>query len=234
MNPWVIKAASILTREGYGNDRLGRRPWPPPVAESLQRGDGDGLRWSTLFPSETSRFGRMDGLSRLGLMAVELLEADFGAMQPAQRDLVGVCVETHSGCVATDLRFLQAPLASTFAYTLPSTVLGEICIRHRLRGPVMCLLPVPGQGGALETARAWLHRGEADACVCVACDHMDKKVAASGFSRDDMPAGGWQGCAVLVGRAAGESREYSWPSDSLSELARSLCSRVPAAPGSGG
>jgi hypothetical protein len=234
VNKPVIKAASFIATEGYGNDQTGLVPWPTPIAEALRRGDLESVRWGTLFDSETSRFGRMDVLSRLGLMAVELLHAKFERMGPAERDAVGVCVETRSGCAVTDLRFLQSPLASTFAYTLPSTVIGEICIRHRLRGPVMCLLPVPSQGGSLEVALGWLERDEAGACVCVACDYLDKKIAASVLSPDDMPAGGWQGCAVLIGPSRGEIRELPWRLDSLPRLARSLCSLDSRTPTLGG
>jgi hypothetical protein len=224
MNELVIQAASFLGLEGCGNDRTGLRPWPAPVQAALQRGELESLHWGTIFDSQTSRFGRMDILSRLGLMAVELLDAGFEAMAPAQREAVGVCVETTSGCTATDRRFLQMPLASTFAYTLPSTVVGEICIRHRFRGPVLCLLPAPGQPGSLETVLGWLNRGEAEACLCVACDQLDKRIAASVLSPDDMPAGGWRGCAALVGRRTGGSRERRWRPEPLPRLAWSLCS----------
>jgi hypothetical protein len=223
MKDLAILAASFIDPKGYGNDLTGLRPWPAPVANALQRGELEALRWNTLFGSEGSRFGRMDVLSRLGLMAVELLNVDFEAMEPARRDAVGVCAETRSGCTVTDARFLQTPLASTFAYTLPSTVLGEICIRHRLRGPVMCALPVAGQGGCLETALGWLEGGEATACVCVGCDHLDKRIAAPALWPHDAPAGGWQGCATLIGWRTGAAREYPLRADSLSRLVRWLC-----------
>jgi hypothetical protein len=136
---------------------------------------------------------------------------------------VGVCVETRSGSVVTDWRFLRMPLASTFAYTLPSTVVGEICIRHRFRGPVMCLLPGSGQAGSLETALGWLKHGQAEACVCVACDFVNKEVAARLPLPDDTPLGGWQGCAVLVGRSAGHDRRYPWHTGRLASIAQALC-----------
>lgn len=223
MNHTVVLAASFIGAEGYGNDRTGLRTWPAPLDESLQRGELDALHWSALFSSETSRFGRMDMVSRLGLMAVELLDASFDGMEPARRDEVGVCLETHAGSLATDLRFLQMPLASTFAYTLPSTVVGEICIRHRFRGPVLCLLPVPGHTGSLEVAVGWLNRGEADTCVCVACEVLDKRIATPVFSPHDAPTSGWQACAVWLGRSVGAVREHSLHLGSLSGLARSLC-----------
>jgi 3-oxoacyl-(acyl-carrier-protein) synthase len=223
MNPFTVLAASYLGPEGYGNDRTGLFPWPGPLADALRQGEWEALRWSSLFTSETSRFGRMDFLSRLGLMAVELLDAGFASLAPAQRDRVGVCAESRSGSVATDVRFLQMPLASTFAYTIPSTVVGEICIRHRFRGPVMCLLPGPGQGGSLEMAQGWLARGEADACLCVGCDHLDKEVAPWLPLPHHLSSGGWMGCAALVGKRPAHGRECRWPPDPLETVARSLC-----------
>jgi 3-oxoacyl-(acyl-carrier-protein) synthase len=232
MNEFAILAASFMGREGWGNDRTRLRPWPESVAGALQRGEVEALRWGTLFSSETSRFGRMDLLSRLGLMAVELLDAGIETMDAAQRNAVGVCVETRSGCTATDAQFLQTPLASAFAYTLPSTVLGEICIRHRFRGPVLCLAPVAGQGGSVEAALGWLNRGEAGACVCVACDVMDKRFAASVLSPQDVPGGGWQGCAVLIGCGTDASGGQPLQPDSLPRLARSLVASGIGAPNS--
>ena len=150
ISQFAVLAASFMGREGCGNDRTGLRPWPAEVSGPLERGELEALRWSTLFDSETSRFGRMDMLSRLGLMAVELLDAGFESMEAARRDEVGVCVETRSGCTATDDLFLQMPLASTFAYTLPSTALGEICIRHRFRGRSCACCPLPGRASVTE------------------------------------------------------------------------------------
>ena len=223
MNPFTIQAASYLGPEGHGNDRTGLRPWSGPSAGALQRGDLETLHWSTLFASDTSRFGRMDLLSRLGLMAVELLDAGFEHLDPPQRDAMGVCVETRSGPLATDWRFLQRPLASTFAYTLPSTVIGEICIRHRFRGPVMCLFPCRGQAGSLETALGWLRRGEAGSCVCVVCDVADKEVATRLSLAEHAFPSGWQGGAVWLGRSAGRDRQHPWQPGPLADLARALC-----------
>jgi hypothetical protein len=218
-----ILAASWISQEGYGNDLTGMTCWPTHVAQALERGELEALRWNTLFTSEMLRFGRMDLMSRLGLMAVELLGAPLAILSLAERDTVGVCVETGTGCVVTDTTFLQTPLASTFAYTLPSTVLGEICIRHRFRGPVLCLLPLPEQDGVLETARGWLEREEAGLCVCVACDLLDKRIAPQLRSLHDVTVGGWECCAVLIGWRTGASREHAWQSGRLSRLARRLC-----------
>ena len=37
MNDFVIHAASYLGPEGFGNDQIGLRAWPPPLQEDLSR-----------------------------------------------------------------------------------------------------------------------------------------------------------------------------------------------------
>ena len=48
MSDFVIRAASFIGMEGHGNDCTGFRPWPAPVADALQRGELEALRWGTL------------------------------------------------------------------------------------------------------------------------------------------------------------------------------------------
>ena len=115
------------------------------------------------------RFGRLDLLSQLALSAVELLQIDFTAFG---RDRVGICVIVRAGSLSTDVEYWAGrdapggPSPMLFAYTLPSSAIGEIAIRHQLMGPNLCLIG----GDALAEAKDWIVRGEADACICVACD----------------------------------------------------------------
>ena len=205
--PPVILAASYLGPAEHGNDLTGLRPWPAQLNGAFQQGDLAELHWSLVFASDPGRFSRMDLMSRLGLMAVELLDAGLECLSAERRDRIGVCVETCAGSLATDLRFLQTPRASLFAYTLPSTVLGEICIRYHLRGPVMCLVTPPGAGqSALAEAAHWLDQGEAEACLCVGSEAVEPESASllpAGFS---LPQ--WHACAVLLSDATGQPRQY--------------------------
>jgi len=171
-----MMTASYIGPEGFGNNRTGLRPWPAGLAESLQRGEVPDAAWAALFRTSCPRFGRMDGLSRLVLMAVELLGVEF-----ADKDEVGVCLETNGGSVAADRQFLCTLSPSVFTYTLPSTAIGEICIRHRLRGPVLCLMGVNGEGReALGQAQAWLRAGEARSCLCLYADATGDAPARAG------------------------------------------------------
>jgi len=124
------------------------------------------------------RFGRMDRLSQLALLAVERLGAAFDA-QP--RDRVGICLAVRAGSLSTDVEYwkgrdLAGGLSPTlFTYTLPSSAIGEIAIRHRLTGPNLCFV---GNGPALLVeAEDLIRRGETDACVCVFCDSITATAA---------------------------------------------------------
>jgi len=223
MSDPVIRAASCLGPDGHGSDRTGWRAWPSELHAALQRGEWEALRWSQLFTSAAPRFSRLDGLSRVGLMAVELLAMDWSRLE---RERVGVCVESRLGSLATDLRFLETISPSVFTYTLPSTVIGEVCIRHRLKGPVLCLIPgADARGRALETALEWLRRGEAAACVCLACEAVDKKVAGLLRFADDATACGWQAGALLLSQSERSGREFPQSAGTLMELARQLCAQ---------
>ncbi len=217
----VIQAASCLGPDGYGNHRAGWRPWSPEVRTALDRHGWEALKWPQLFTTEAPRFSRMDGLSRLGLMAVELLGVEAAG---SDRTRIGVCLETRLGSLGTDVRFLETRSPSVFTYTLPSTVIGEICIRHRFKGPVLCLLPGEAAGaGALDVAIDWLRTGEAAACVCLACEAVDKRVAGWVPFAEHAATHGWQAGALFLAPSEGSTGGSAPSAGALMDLARRQC-----------
>ena len=227
MSNTVVLAASYLGPDGHGNDLTGLWSWPASHAEAFQRGELTGVHWSLLFPSDASRFARMDLMCRLGYLATELLGAGLEEMPPERRERLGVCVETCAGSLATDVRFLQTPRPSLFAYTLPSTVLGEICIRYRLRGPVLCLVSPqsPRREGLME-ALHWLEEGAAGDCLCVVCEAVDRHLAGALALPPAMDPGAWHAAALLLGRGTGQAREHPLEPGTLVEICRHLCGRL--------
>ncbi|MBT3191327.1 MAG: hypothetical protein HN341_02105 [Verrucomicrobia bacterium] len=170
-NEVVLHSASYLTPEGFGNSSSGSRQWPGEDGAPADPMDLAGISWSSLFDSPCPRFGRMDLLSRLGLMAVELLGVDFAARSDDERRETGVALLTPTGSLSTDLAFLRDISPSTFVYTLPSSVVGEMCIRHRLQGPQLCLTSGSSGGRTiLDEAAERIHLGEARAMLCLACE----------------------------------------------------------------
>ena len=224
MNQFFILAASYLGPEGFGNDQTGLRTWPLPLAEQLQRGELDGLHWSLLSASDPSRFLRMDLMCRLGFMAAELLDTNFDAMPDACRERIGVCVESFTGSLDTDIRFAQTPRPSIFAYTLPSTVIGEICIRFRLKGPVLSLISTNANAtDALTEAAEWLRAGDAEMVLCFSIEALNRETASSISLPEDLRSPGWHAAALLLGRDENSPRSKPFAGGSLVEICRNLC-----------
>lgn len=83
---------------------------------------------------EYPKFYKMDGLSKLGFLASELLLQD----QETALGKTGIALQNKESSVHADTLFLQSlgdiPSPALFVYTLPNIVTGEICIRHKLEG----------------------------------------------------------------------------------------------------
>jgi 3-oxoacyl-(acyl-carrier-protein) synthase len=225
MNALGILAASYLGPDGFGNDQTGLHAWPSALSVQLQRGELGGLHWSLLSDSDPSRFLRMDLMCRLGFMAAELLAVNFDALPDARRDELGVCVESFTGSLDTDIRFAQTPRPSIFAYTLPSTVIGEICIRHRLKGPVLSLVsPDTNGANALVEAAEWLRDGDAEMVLCLGIEALNRSTANSISLPEDLSPRVWHGVALLLGRSEKSPRERPFGGGALWEVCRKLCS----------
>ncbi|OJU78963.1 MAG: hypothetical protein BGO09_10135 [Bacteroidetes bacterium 47-18] len=87
------------------------------------------------------KFYKMDILSKVAYLCSELLLKDKApsAFDPAR---TAACISTADGCIEADTRFLEStetiPSPALFVYTLPNIMLGEICIRHKLKGEQVC------------------------------------------------------------------------------------------------
>jgi 3-oxoacyl-(acyl-carrier-protein) synthase len=125
-----------------------------------------------------ARFGRLDLVSQLALLAVESLGVDF---EKLSRERIAICLAAKAGSLSTDFDFWQGrdavggPSPTMFAYTLPSAAIGEIAIRHRLTGPNLCF--VGDEKMLLPEATGLIQRGEADSCVCVYCEVVNAGTA---------------------------------------------------------
>ncbi|MBN1197768.1 MAG: hypothetical protein JXA23_00355 [Bacteroidales bacterium] len=83
----------------------------------------------------------MDSLSKLGFISAELICQKID-LNRYNKNRVGIVLSNSSGSLDTDLVHQQSihdrsqyfPSPSVFVYTLPNIMIGEICIRHQLKG----------------------------------------------------------------------------------------------------
>ena len=114
--------------------------------QSEQLSPADGSMLSALYRERAGgypKYHKMDGLSRLGWLAAELLtRAEGKEFVSGER---GVIVCTRHASMSTDRRYKATiaaddyyPSPSLFVYTLPNIVTGEIAIRHKYYGESAC------------------------------------------------------------------------------------------------
>lgn len=89
------------------------------------------------------KFYKMDILSKVGYLCSELLLKDK-VLTHSELSATATFLSTAEGCREVDIRFLEStgviPSPALFVYTLPNIMLGEICIRHKLKGEQICYI----------------------------------------------------------------------------------------------
>ncbi|HMK27742.1 MAG TPA: hypothetical protein VK483_17045 [Chitinophagaceae bacterium] len=84
------------------------------------------------------KFYKMDNLSKLGWLATEILLKDSSFKSKYSPEAIGVVLSNASSSLDTDIKYYDSvkeiPSPSLFVYTLPNIVIGEICIRHNIKG----------------------------------------------------------------------------------------------------
>ena len=81
------------------------------------------------------KFYKMDRLCKLGFLATEYLIAKNNDCRPNESTAIIMC--NASGSLDSDLKHLnhvEQPSPAVFVYTLPNIVVGEIAIRHGIKG----------------------------------------------------------------------------------------------------
>jgi hypothetical protein len=84
------------------------------------------------------KFYKMDNQSKLGILGVEALIGKRFLSKEFAAEKIAVVLSNAHGSQDTDIRFQESVQSvaspSLFVYTLPNIVIGEICIRHKIKG----------------------------------------------------------------------------------------------------
>lgn len=84
------------------------------------------------------KFHKMDNLSKLGLLATEVLLKENDIKQKHESSRIGVILSNRNASLDSDIKYFESvrsiPSPALFVYTLPNIMTGEICIKHSFKG----------------------------------------------------------------------------------------------------
>ena len=130
------------------------------------------------------KFYKMDNLSKLAILATELLLRDSHFAGKYKPEDMAVIVSNANSSLDTDQRYWDsvvagAPSPSLFVYTLSNVMLGEICIRWGIKGENTCLVSEQFDA-AFQTdyVNSLLDLGNAEVCISGWADYLDGEMEA--------------------------------------------------------
>lgn len=130
-NTYITSSCIIHNQVVYKDGQPVFEKMDAPVADFL-------LAVYKEFDVKYPKFYKMDNLSKLGWLATELLLKDNFTADSYTPDNIGVVLANSSASLDTDIKYYETAKSiaspSLFVYTLPNIVIGEICIRHQIKG----------------------------------------------------------------------------------------------------
>ncbi|MBX3253837.1 MAG: hypothetical protein KF862_06815 [Chitinophagaceae bacterium] len=125
----------------------------------------------------------MDQLAQLGFMAAELVLQGRNVSEEYGASAAGIVFCNSNASLDADLRYFESvkniPSPAQFVYTLPNIVIGEISIRHRLKGENAFFVQESFDPSFLEFYVADLFKRERlKVCVCGWVEYLEGKYKA--------------------------------------------------------
>ncbi len=168
---------------------------------------------------ETRRhFGRLDDYSRNGIAGIAMALGDAGMGAWEKNREIGMVVSTRHGCLATDHDYFGTVMPENgalsspnlFAYTLPSSFIGEASIHFGLTGPGFVVgEDAPGEMRGLSAAWDYIADGELDLVLWGICD-----LGVPEFMGGEEPGKDSSGVLFfLLGKSEGAKERYGFLSD---------------------
>ena len=127
------------------------------------------------FETDYPKFFKMDTLSKLGFLSVEILLKGIDLSRHYSPDQIGLILsngssslevdEKHQGTISDRDNYFPSP--SNFVYTLPNIMAGEAAIRHVLRGENTVFVTKDFDASLMhEITRLAFETESVDSCIC--------------------------------------------------------------------
>ena len=144
--PKVI-AIGVVDEQGIASTCGIEKTWSDLETEA----PGNSKTFRALTGNRDQTFRRLDRATRALVLAAEA-SGISQLLTAGQRHETALVIETSRGCIEADLRYarlLKTGIvhAAIFPYTLQSTCLGDVALRHGLRGQTLSLSVEPGEEG---------------------------------------------------------------------------------------
>jgi hypothetical protein len=129
------------------------------------------------------KFFKMDNLCKTGFIASELLLRTKKLSDTYQPEQIGIILSSANSSLDTDIKYeasiATAPSPSLFVYTLPNVLIGEICIRHRIKGEAACFVfDIFDATFQTDYVNLLFETGKVKACISGWADYYNNKAEA--------------------------------------------------------
>lgn len=129
------------------------------------------------------RFFKMDNLCKTAFVAAELLLRGKRLAEKYQPEETGIIFSNAHSSLDTDLRYeaslADVPSPSLFVYTLPNVAIGELCIRHSIKGETACFVfDIFDAAFQAEYVHSLFETGKIKACISGWADYYNGKAEA--------------------------------------------------------
>lgn len=127
------------------------------------------------FHTDYPKFFKMDTLSKLGFLSVDILLKGEELSSRYSPEKIGLILTNGSSSLEVDEKHQDTirdrenyfPSPSNFVYTLPNIMAGEAAIRHTFRGENTVLISETFDAGMIfDITKLALENGSLDCCVC--------------------------------------------------------------------
>ena len=152
------------------------------------------------------KFYKMDSLSKTGFLTSEKLIKESNVLDHYRKEEIGIIIFNSSASLDTDTAYQKTiqdkssyfPSPSVFVYTLPNILVGEICIRHKIKGENAFLVSEKFDAEMiLDNVASLMESGRVQACLCGWVEVLGEKYesllflvenASQVFEKDNKPS----------------------------------------------
>lgn len=127
------------------------------------------------------KFYKMDNLSKLGILGVELLKSVSTSLAQLGEDDLGIVLQSKYGCLETDINHQarvdeKSPSPAIFVYTLSNIVIGEISIKNKWFGESILFIEEPSKlNNLIRHATGLILNNKAKTCLIGCIDSFQDK-----------------------------------------------------------